>query len=89
MQILLVEDDRNLRGFLKKAFREEGCAVDECESGDRALDHALRRSYDCIVLDLMLPGLDGFSVVEELRQRSVHTPVLILTARDEVDSRVR
>ncbi len=89
MQILLVEDDRNLRGFLKKAFREEGCAVDECESGDRALDRALRRSYDCIVLDLMLPGLDGFSVVQELRQRSVHTPVLILTARDEVDSRVR
>ena len=89
MQILLVEDDRNLRGFLKKAFREEGCAVDECESGDRALDRALRRSYDCIVLDLMLPGLDGFSVVEQLRQRSVHTPVLILTARDEVDSRVR
>ncbi len=89
MQILLVEDDRNLRGFLKKAFREEGCAVDECESGDRALDRALQRSYDCIVLDLMLPGLDGFSVVQELRQRSVHTPVLILTARDEVDSRVR
>lgn len=89
MQILLVEDDRNLRGFLRKAFREEGCAVDECESGDRALDRALRRSYDCIVLDLMLPGLDGFSVVKELRQRSVHTPVLILTARDEVDSRVR
>ena len=50
MQILLVEDDRNLRGFLKKAFREEGCAVDECESGDRALDRALRRSYDCSVL---------------------------------------
>ena len=89
MQILLVEDDRNLRGFLKKAFREEGCAVDECESGDRALDRALRRSYDCIVLDLMLPGLDGFSVVKELRQRGVHTPVLILTARDEVDYRVR
>ncbi len=89
MKILLVEDDRNLRGFLKKAFREEGCAVDECESGDRALDRALRRSYDCIVLDLMLPGLDGFSVVQELRQRGVHTPVLILTARDEVDSRVR
>ncbi len=89
MQILLVEDDRNLRGFLKKAFREEGCAVDECEAGDRALDRALRRSYDCIVLDLMLPGLDGFSVVKELRQRGVHTPVLILTARDEVDSRVR
>ncbi len=89
MQIQLVEDDRNLLGFLRKAFREEGCAVDECEAGDRALDRALRRSYDCIVLDLMLPGLDGFSVVKELRQRGVHTPVLILTARDEVDYRVR
>jgi DNA-binding response OmpR family regulator len=89
MQILLVEDDKNLRGFLRKAFREEGCAVDECESGDRAVDYALRRGYDCIVLDLMLPGRDGFSVVEELRGRKVITPILMLTARDEVDSRVQ
>jgi two-component system OmpR family response regulator len=88
MQILLVEDDKNLRGFLRKAFREEGCAVDECESGDRAVDYALRRGYDCIVLDLMLPGRDGFSVVEELRSRRVITPILMLTARDELDSRV-
>jgi DNA-binding response OmpR family regulator len=69
MQILLVEDDKNLRGFLRKA--------------------ALRRGYDCIVLDLMLPGRDGFSVVEELRGRKVITPILMLTARDEVDSRVQ
>jgi DNA-binding response OmpR family regulator len=89
MQILLVEDDKNLRGFLRKAFREEGCAVDECESGDRAVDYALRRGYDCIVLDIMLPGRDGFSVVEELRSRKVITPILMLTARDEVDSRVQ
>ena len=89
MQILLVEDDKNLRGFLRKAFREEGCAVDECESGDRAVDYALRRGYDCIVLDIMLPGRDGFSVVEELRRRKVITPILMLTARDEVDSRVQ
>ena len=89
MKVLIVEDDRNLRGFLRKAFREEGYATDECESGDRAVDRALKRPYDCIVLDLMLPGLDGFEVVEELRRRTVLTPVLILTARDEVGSRVR
>ena len=89
MQVLLVEDDRNLRGFLRKAFREEGYAIDECDSGDAAVERALRRPYDVIVLDLMLPGLDGFSVVEELRRRSVLTPVLMLTARDEVQSRVQ
>ncbi len=89
MQVLLVEDDKNLRGFLRKAFREEGYAVDECGAGDAAVDRALRRSYDVIVLDLMLPGRDGFSVVEELRRRTVLTPVLMLTARDEVGSRVQ
>lgn len=89
MQVLLVEDDKNLRGFLRKAFREEGYAIDECEAGDAAVDRALRRAYDVIVLDLMLPGRDGFSVVEELRRRSVLTPVLMLTARDEVGSRVQ
>lgn len=89
MQVLIVEDDRNLRGFLRKAFREEGYAVDECDSGSRAVDRALKHHYDCIVLDLMLPELDGFGVVEELRRRTVLTPVLMLTARDEVGSRVR
>jgi len=89
VQVLLVEDDKNLRGFLRKAFREEGYAIDECGAGDAAVDRALRRAYDVIVLDLMLPGRDGFSVVEELRRRSVLTPVLMLTARDEVGSRVQ
>ncbi len=89
MQVLLVEDDRYLRGFLRKAFREEGYAVDEAESGDDGLERALGRGYDCIVLDLMLPHRDGFSVLEELRGRAVRTPVLMLTARDEVPFRVR
>jgi two-component system OmpR family response regulator len=86
---LLVEDDRNLRGFLRKAFREEGYAVDYAESGDRGLERALDTEYDCVVLDVMLPGLDGFGVVEELRRGGVLTPVLLLTARDELDARVR
>ncbi len=89
MQVLLVEDDRYLRGFLRKAFREEGYAVDEAESGDDGLERALRRGYDCIVLDLMLPNRDGFSVVQELRERAICTPVLMLTARDEIPYRVR
>jgi DNA-binding response OmpR family regulator len=63
--------------------------VSESESGDRALDRALSGEYACIVLDVMLPGRDGFSVVEELRRRGVATPVLLLTARDELEARVR
>jgi DNA-binding response OmpR family regulator len=89
VQILVVEDDRDLRRFLSKAFREEGYGVAEAESGDRALERALDDTYHCIVLDVMLPGRDGFSVVAELRQRRVHTPVLMLTAKDELESRVR
>lgn len=89
MQILIVEDDRDLRRFLSKAFREEGYGVVEAETGDGALDRALGAACDCIVLDVMLPGRDGFDVVKELRGRNVTTPVLMLTARDEVESRVR
>lgn len=89
MRVLLAEDDHNLRRFLKKAFREEGYAVDEAESGERALDLGLGRAYDCIVLDVMLPDPDGFAILEELRRRSVTTPVLVLTARDELPARVR
>ncbi len=89
VQILIVEDDRDLRRFLSKAFREEGYTVTEAESGDRAIERALAGTYHCIILDVMLPGRDGFSVVAELRQRHVFTPVLLLTAKDELQSRVR
>jgi len=89
MRILLVEDDRNLRNFLRKAFREEGYAVDYAESGDRGFERALDVEYDCIVLDLMLPGIDGFEVIARLRERGMVAPILVLTARDELDARVR
>jgi two-component system, OmpR family, response regulator len=89
MQLLLVEDDRPLLEFLRKAFREEGYATDTAADGNEALERALARAYDCIVLDLMLPGRDGLSVVEELRKRAVNSPVLMLTARSELDLRVR
>jgi len=89
VQILLVEDDRDLRRFLSKALREEGYGVTETDSGDRALERALDGSFSCLVLDVMLPGRDGFSVVAELRKRGIATPVLLLTAKDELESRVR
>jgi DNA-binding response OmpR family regulator len=89
VQILLVEDDRDLRRFLSKALREEGYGVAETESGDRALERALDGKFSCIVLDVMLPGRDGFSVLTELRARGISTPVLMLTAKDELEARVR
>ena len=89
MQLLLVEDDRDLRRFLSRAFQEEGYDVAESESGDRGLERALEGRFTCIVLDVMLPGRDGFGVVAELRARRVTTPVLLLSARDELEARVR
>ena len=89
MQLLLVEDDRPLLEFLRKAFREEGYAADVATDGNEALERALGRSYDCIVLDLMLPERDGFSVLEELRRRAVNVPVLLLTARAELECKLR
>jgi two-component system OmpR family response regulator len=88
-RLLIVEDDRNLRGFLRKAFREEGYLVEEADSGDTALAVTARSSFDCIVLDVMLPGRDGFTVLADLRTRRDTTPVLLLTARNELDARVR
>ena len=79
MQILLVEDDRDLRRFLSKAFREEGYGVTETDSGDRALERALEGSFSCLVLDVMLPGRDGFSVVAELRHKDATLDVAGVT----------
>ena len=89
MRILLVEDDRPLRRFLKKALQEEGYTIDEAASGDVALDRALGSDYACIVLDVMLPGRDGFEIITHLRGRGVTTPILLLTAKHELDDRVR
>jgi DNA-binding response OmpR family regulator len=88
MRLLIVEDDRNLRGFLRKAFREEGYSVDEAASGDEGLEAAFAATYDCVVLDVMLPGRDGLQVLDELRGRGLATPILLLTARNEPSHRV-
>ncbi len=88
MRILIVEDERQIAAFLERGLKEEGYAVDVVYDGNDALDWAAAVEYDGIVLDVMLPGRDGFSVCRELRSRGDKTPVLMLTARDTVDDRV-
>ncbi|MFN8594761.1 MAG: response regulator transcription factor [Anaerolineae bacterium] len=88
MRLLIVEDERQIASFLERGLKEEGYAVDVVYNGNDGLDWAAAVEYDLIVLDVMLPGRDGYSVCRELRQRGVKTPVLMLTARDTVDDRV-
>ncbi|MDP3278797.1 MAG: response regulator transcription factor [Deltaproteobacteria bacterium] len=88
MKILLVEDDKRLSGFVSRVLSEEGFAVDTCFSGAQAARQAIAVAYDVIVLDWMLPDLDGLSVCRELRQKGCDVPVLMLTARGEVQEKV-
>ena len=89
MRVLIVEDEHKVAQFLEKGFRSEAFSVDLAFDGQQGLHLALTTAYDAIVLDLMLPAMDGMKVLEELRRENVHTPVLILTARSDVDDRVR
>ena len=88
-RVLLIEDDQSLRGFLRKAFHEEGYVVDHAARGDEGLPMALGTTYDCVILDRMLPGLDGLELLRELRRAGQRAPVLLLTARGEPAERVR
>ena len=88
MRLLLIEDDADLRSVLGEALREAGYAVDEAADGDDGLFKATTVEYDAIVLDLMLPGIDGWELLHRLRQTH-DTPVLVLSARDHVLDRVR
>jgi DNA-binding response OmpR family regulator len=88
MRVLLVEDEKRIARFLKKGLEEESYAVDVAVDGPAALDWVAGTNYDLILLDVMLPGLTGFEVSRILRQRGVTTPILMLTARDEIDDRV-
>ena len=86
--MLIVEDQPKLAALLARGLREEGHAADVAERGEDAAWMALAARYDAIVLDIMLPGIDGFETCRQLRQRGVWTPVLMLTARDAVGDRV-
>lgn len=89
MKILLVEDSPRLQRSIGKALRKTGYAVDVCGDGEDGLWHAESRDYDVIVLDQMLPRLDGLSVLRKLRAKGSKTAILMLTARDTVEDRVR
>ena len=89
MRALLVEDDDTIAGFVERGLREAGFAVDRFADGDSGLAAAVTNAYDVAVVDLMLPKRDGLSLIEELRRRSISTPVLILSAKRSVDDRVK
>jgi len=88
MRVLIVEDERKVSAYVKRGLEEQGYAVDAVYSGRDALDWAEAAPYDLIILDILLPELDGLSVCRELRCRGFRTPILMLTARDAVDDRV-
>jgi two-component system OmpR family response regulator len=88
MRVLIVEDQPKLAALLARGLREEGHAADVAARGEDALWMAPAASYDAIVLDIMLPGIDGFETCRRLRQNEVWTPVLMLTARDAVGDRI-
>ena len=89
MRLLVVEDDPKLASFIVKGFRESGFAVDHYTDGSEGLAYALGEPYAVAVIDIMLPSLDGLSLVQELRRKKVMTPVLILSAKATVDDRVQ
>jgi DNA-binding response OmpR family regulator len=89
MRILVIEDDAAIAAFVGRGLREAGCAVDTAADGHEGLAKAESAPYDVVIVDLMLPGRDGLSLVAELRRAGVTTPVLMLTARRSVEDRVR
>lgn len=89
MRLLLVEDDMKTASFVLKGLGEAGFAVDHAKDGDEGLHLALHEPYDAAVIDIMLPKLDGLSLIEEMRRKRVNTPVIILSAKRSVDDRVK
>ena len=88
MRILIVEDERKISSYVKRGLEEQGYAVDAAYTGSEGLDWAQAAPYDLILLDIMLPEMDGITVCTELRRQGDRTPILMLTARDAVDDRV-
>jgi two-component system copper resistance phosphate regulon response regulator CusR len=89
MHILIVEDEKKTASFISRGLTEENFTTDVAENGLTGLDLAMKREYDLIILDVMLPGIDGWEVLKRLRERGNKTPVLYLTVLDGVDDRVR
>ncbi len=88
MRLLVVEDEPTIANFVRQGLTEAGYAVDVARDGQEGLDYALAASYDALILDIMLPRLDGIQLLRRLRSQGHKTPALMLTARDTVDNRV-
>ena len=88
MRILIVEDEKKVAAFIKKGLEEETYAVDVAYDGEDGLHMGVENQYDLIILDLMLPIIDGLSVLSRLRDKKVDTPILLLTAKDSVEDKV-
>jgi two-component system, OmpR family, response regulator len=89
MRILLVEDDIKIASFVAKGLKEAGFVVDHVADGEAGLDMALSESYDTAIIDIMLPKLDGLSLIDQMRSNNIKTPVLILSAKHSVADRVK
>jgi len=89
VRILLVEDDLKIASFILKGLKESGFAIDHAADGEEGLHLALNEPYDAAIIDIMLPKLDGLSLIEELRRQKVNAPVIILSAKRSVDDRVK
>ena len=89
MRVLLVEDDQKIASFIVKGLKAEGFAVDHAADGEDGLHLALTEPYDAAIIDIMLPSVDGLKLIENLRREKLNTPVIILSAKGEVDDRVK
>lgn len=89
MRILYVEDEERLSSAVAYLLKKEHIAVDLLSTGEEGLEAALRGSYDCLVLDIMLPGLSGLDILKTVRQRGITTPIIMLSALSEVEDKVR
>lgn len=89
MRLLFAEDEQDLNRILTKRLKEEGYSVDSCLDGEEALDYLMAAEYDAAILDIMMPKMDGLTVLSKAREAGIKTPVIFLTARDSIEDRVR
>ncbi len=89
MRLLLIEDDEQMAGFVRKGLKEEGFTVAHAADGESGLHIAITETFDAAIVDIMLPGMDGLAIIDEIRRKRMRLPVLILSAKRSVDERVR
>lgn len=89
MRLLIAEDEKNLNRILTRQLSDSGYTIDSCFDGEDALNHILTTDYDAVILDIMMPKMDGLTVLKAIREKAIETPILFLTARDSIADRVQ